>query len=45
MANWKDLFNDEVCKCGKKGEYIVTAYNRIREFACEDHKDDHKKEQ
>lgn len=37
MTNYKDLFNKEVCKCGKKGTVIITnGSGKIIGFQCEE---------
>ena len=37
MVNWKDVFNDETCKCGEKGTNILSLNTKIVGFACDKH--------
>lgn len=42
MATWKDLFGSEICKCGKKGEYLkMNGSGKITGWRCNEC---HKKE-
>lgn len=35
MPNYKELFGDEVCKCGKKGTVIISnGSGKIRGYSC-----------
>ena len=35
MINYKDLFGDEVCKCGKKGDFIISnGSGKVQGFEC-----------
>lgn len=35
MPTYKDLFNDEVCQCGGKGDYILSnGSGQVRGFQC-----------
>jgi hypothetical protein len=38
MPNWKHLFGNDVCKCEKRGKYIISKNTKIVGFACEEHK-------
>lgn len=46
MTTWKQLFGDEYCKCGKRGEYIVSVRGTITGYLCAEHqKEKEEKEQ
>lgn len=43
MARWRDVFNDEKCKCGKKGTRIISVNGKVVGFSCEEHYSEEKK--